>query len=558
MRKHYEMILTQSDKRVKRMLSIQEMNPENAEGYGGFRDSTGLIQPKFSIYRLTTMAACWFNRGSVYYQDEMIRERLRLAVDYVARGQRENGCFDLIDCNFYSAPDTAFCVKRLLLLYSYTKKIIDGTVAAEEEAAAFAKELNARLREIIYRGGKGMAAGGFHTPNHRHAIASNLLECYRIFGEEAFLAQAEKYLAEGIDCNEDGEFAERSAGNYNRINNDAMLTIGEITGEEAYFRYAERNLNMMLTYIEPDGSIFTNNSTRQDRGRKLYPKDYYLEYLILGIRYQNPLFLQAANFIFDTVAAKGLRAPDFLLHMMNRPELIDVEEEKSFLPETYHKFYKDSEIVRVRNGGYSYTVLNKSSTFLYFQNGDFSMSLKIGASFCEHRAFCSETITKTDRGYHLEQTMRGWYYLPFGEAQGTTDWWKMENEKREKLYGPDLRFDVDIEEIKDGVSVHIKASGIDRAPLRLELAFDKGAVLETDGFFAEGNAGGFLIAKQGMLTAARGDYAIEAGPAFGAHNFTAGKFGSDSRSTECFTVYFTDITEFEHTVTLRAKDNAYA
>ena len=36
---------------------------------------------------------------------------------------------------------------------------------------------------------------------------------------------------------------------------------------------------MMLTYWEPDDSVFTANSTRFDKDRLIYPKDYYMEYL---------------------------------------------------------------------------------------------------------------------------------------------------------------------------------------------------------------------------------------------------------------------------------------
>ena len=129
---------------------------------------------------------------------------------------------------------------------------------------------------------EGLKIGGFHTPNHRWAIASVLLECWKLFGNEEWKQQAYQYLNEGIDCNEDGEFAERSAGNYNRINNDAMISIADSTGDDIYLDYAVRNLWMMMTYIEPDGSIFTANSTRQDRGKTVYPKDYYIEYLELG------------------------------------------------------------------------------------------------------------------------------------------------------------------------------------------------------------------------------------------------------------------------------------
>lgn len=76
---------------------------------------------------------------------------------------------------------------------------------------------------------------------------------------------------------------------------------------------------MMLTYVEPDDSIFTNNSTRQDRGRKIYPKDYYFEYLYMGDVLQKPEFLDAANEIMAAVDRHGLKAMDCLIQFMLRP-----------------------------------------------------------------------------------------------------------------------------------------------------------------------------------------------------------------------------------------------
>ena len=83
-------------------------------------------------------------------------------------------------------------------------------------------------------------------------------------------------LAEGIDCNEDGEYAERSAAIYNCVNNNAMIDLGTCTGKEEYFDHAVRNLRMMLTYMEPDGTVFTANSTRQDNGKRSYPSGLLL------------------------------------------------------------------------------------------------------------------------------------------------------------------------------------------------------------------------------------------------------------------------------------------
>ena len=90
-----------------------------------------------------------------------------------------------------------------------------------------------------------------------------------LFAEDAAFAdslrkRAAQYLAEGVDEDEDGEYAERSTGNYNAVVNNAMFAIGQETGEELYYDYARKNLKMMLLYIDPDDTIFTQNSSRQD------------------------------------------------------------------------------------------------------------------------------------------------------------------------------------------------------------------------------------------------------------------------------------------------------
>lgn len=555
MKKHYEKILLDTDYRIMRSLDIQILNSEAGLHYGGFRDGNGLVEPKFAIYRVTTMIAGLFHENSRYYGDETVYKRVLMGLKYITASQRENGFFDLINCNFYSAPDTAFCLKRLIPSYQYLTVGFYETEEknqGNEKLKEYATSISGIMKDIIYRGAKAMINGGFHTPNHRWAIASILLICAKMFDEASFADHAQVYLKEGIDSTDDGEYAERSAGNYNRICNDAMIMMAAASGDDSYLEFATRNLYMMLNYIEPDGSIFTNNSTRQDRGKKVYPKDYYMEYLYLGYKLKNETFMQAANKIMDYVNKHNLTAMDCLIHFMNQPELFTFEYEESNMPDTYHKYFKESSLVRMRNKDYSCSLVNGSSSFLYFTHGDLTMGMKIGGSFCEHRAFVPQQLSPTKDGYELTQTMTGWYYLPFKESQASNDWWEMDHGKRDKIYGPNLDFKIKVKEVKDGVDVHIKIDGIDRAPLRVELSFDANSIIRNDAFTIFGNAGGSIISKEGTVVASKGAYAISAGEAFGTHDFSDGMFGSESKNPNCFTVYFTDSTCFEHVISLRA------
>lgn len=542
---HYNKILKDTDRRVEHSLKIQVK--EQGPFYGGFVDGDGLVHSKFAIYRVTSATAAYCNKDSVYYRSSEVFEMIRNGLIYIAQNQHENGLFDLINCNFYSAPDTAFCVKRMLP----TLKYLDKNRVTEEE-----QQIYEALREIVRSGAQGLKIGGFHTPNHRWAIASNLMECGRFFGDKELEQQADQYLNEGIDCNEDGEYAEKSAGNYNRINNDAMITLGDMTGEERFYEYAIRNLRMMLTYLEPDGSIFTANSTRQDNGVLIYPKDYYLEYLDMGYRKSIPEFLDVANYLFELIEEKRITAPDFLIHFMNHPEYKELEHKGVFSIPEYRKYYKESGIVRVNKKEYTYTLLSDKSGFLHFSNKTMRLQMKVAGGFCEHRAFHAETVEEQAEGFHLEQTMRGWYYLPFKEKPDTSDWWKMDNAARDKIMGPDLKIEADVTEAENGIDLHVKLSGVEQAPFRVEIEVAGADLLWNDQFAITAEKGKNMVLKQGNAIFSNSEESLEIGPGFGAHLFTSGKFGSEAGSNYAFTLYFTDYTEFDHVIKIRTGDKA--
>lgn len=542
MKAHYNRIVRDAEKNVKRSLEIQNRN-ENSPWYGAFSQPDGVYQAKYAIYRISTMIAAYCNRDTKFYREEKIYERILLGLDYVEQVQHENGLFDYVTCNFFSPPDTAFCVVKIIPHLQYLTARTDLT--AEETV------IRDRLRKIIHAGARGLLEGGFHTPNHRWAIASVLAICGKMFGEEDLARAAFVYLNEGIDCNGDGEYSERSAGNYNGVNNDAMLLLAEALDDPSYDQYVIRNLRLMLTYWEPDDSVFTANSTRFDKDLTVYPVSYYYEYLTVGIRYHIPEFIAMANHIFDIIEEKRLDAPDFLMELMNHPELIAFESEERGTPDQYHGFYRDSGIARVRRGGYTYTVMSGKSNFLYVHNGEIKLAVKIGGSFCEHRAFKAERMEEDENGFHLHQTMRGWYYLPFEEKPATSDWWKMDNASRKKKLGPDMDIDVTIRETAEGLDVEIRTSGVEGAPWRVELAFNGIKRISNEHMTMPINGDEVLVLRDSDFEVMNDTSSMRIGPAFGLHHFTEGKEDSEAKTPGAATVYLTDYTPFHHTISIR-------
>ena len=542
MRMHYDRVVQDTEKRVAHALKTQNLQ-QGSPYYGAFVMPNGVYMQKHALYQIASLAAAYCCRDTKYYHDDNILTAMLRGLDYVDSTQHENGLFDYITCNFFSAPDTAFCIGIILPAYQYLRQ-----QAALSEGEAVLKD---RLEKIIHLGGRGLLEGGFHTPNHRWAIAGLLAQCGKLFGEEDLTQAAFQYLNEGIDCNADGEYSEKSAGNYNGVNNQAMLFLADALGDDSYEQHVIRNLRMMMTYWEPDDSIFTANSTRFDKDRLVYPDGYYFFYLYIGAKYQIPEFIAMANYIFGIIFEKNLISPDLLGRFLLHPELAGLESDLCATPTEYTAYYADSGIARVRRGRYSYTVMKDKSNFLYVHNGSVKLAVKIGGSFCEHRAFKAEKMWEENGAFHLHQTMRGWYYLPFPEKPATSDWWQMDNASRPKKLGPDMDIDVTVRDTVDGIAVDIRTSGVQGAPWRVELAFSGIDRLENDHMVMPIHGDEVIVVKNGFFTVSNALASMEVGPCFGNHHFTEGKEDSEAKAAGCATVYLTDYTQFHHTIIIR-------
>ncbi|WP_105618242.1 hypothetical protein [Vallitalea okinawensis] len=538
MQSYYERILRDSEKRVEYLLYSQILDTDSQD-YGAVVISNRYVEPKSTLNAVAEGIALYLNEKSQYYHQLKLEESIKRGLNYARRMQRENGLFDLIDCNFYSAPDTAFCIKGLIPVYRLLVK------------ANALQEVRELLYQIIVDGAKGMLEGGFHTPNHRWAIASMLLTVYNMTGEDSFKIEAKKYLNEGIDCNAYGEYAERSSGGYNVINNGALITISEELNDPQYLEYVKRNLQMMLAYIEPDGSVFTNNSTRQDKGRVVYPSNYFYHYLYMGSKLGIGEFLKMAAFIFKGILDRGDMAPSCLSYLMLNEDLRHVELGEKEELASYRRYFDESGVVRVRNKDTSYSLVADSNDFLFFQQGNIRVAFKLSASYFATRAFKAMELKDTGDGFKMNYSSNGWYYRPFDEAPPTTDWWQMDHDKRELIRSKDLNIQIDVKEVAGGIDLVIKADGCDRLPYSLEMAVINGDTVENNGFACQAKSEQYVIAKSGDVLIKNGIQSISIGPAFGAHQFVEGKNDAALRDRNAFYLYFTDFTESERIIHIR-------
>ena len=556
MKRYIDYLIRSEEHRVDEMLFLQ-IKDKNDLCYGLMRGD--VIEAKPTIYMMATALALYLNSKSRYYKSEKLMEALQLAADGVARVQRKSGYIDYPCCNFFSAPDTSFCYKRLNDGYRLMKKyqdVADTTILQKKYLA------------IMRMAAEAIRDGGFHTPNHRWGICAALMQAAKLFADDTEFAKSLMdrtvlYLQEGIDGNAEGEYAERSTGNYNAVVNNAMMAMYQCSKDVKYLGYVERNLNMMMYYIEPNDMVFTQNSTRQDQGKEIFMDKYLYQYLYL-LAYdgtdgfikltpeEHARFDGAAHQIIKGCAETGRQAPNCLHLLMIYDKTLDYTFENCGFLKTYHKLFKEAGVLRVKKENYSYTVMKNRSAFLYFNVNGLEAYLKIGESYCEIRNFVPDEMDVQEGKTVLSHTARGWYYLPWKEKQNTSDWWQMDHQKRDLMITSDLHTQVVITELADGLEISVDTDGLERLPLRMELCVPSQTTLENDHFCMETVAGKSMVLSDDYVTMTKGLTSIEFGPGACEHHFK-GHYSGEEVNADGYTIYCNTYTPTKRVYTLKVK-----
>ena len=538
-------IIRSAEKRTADFIRNQVKDPGRKD-YGGLK--TPILEVKPTVYVLTTAVAVYLNRSSIYYHDSELFHAISCGLDFVAVCQREDGSFDFPSCNFKSAPDTAFCFKRLIAAYRLLLKYDTDSKAGELQDKYFS---------ILCKALEAIKNGGFHTPNHRWAICAALMQGANLLAEKPaakeYLAKANEYLAEGIDGDEDGQYAERSTGGYNAVVNNAMISMYEESKEEKYLGYAERNLHMMLTFIDPDDTIFTQNSTRQDQGKTEYMDKYFYQYLYMTCLRFQPVFDAAAHKIIKDNAERGDEAPDCLHILMLNDAMLGYRFLGYGFLDSYRRLYPKSGVLRVKTPKFGYTLQKNNSNFLFLKAGETLIYVKIGESYCSVRNFVPQTLEPGEQEYTMASTVQSWYYLPFRNYNGTSDWWEMDHSKRELLHNSEVGITVTVTELEDGLQLRIKAEGLDRLPLRLNICVPSGSILENEHFYLQAEKGSGMILRDGYINLTHKNNRILIGPGYGTHEFP-GHYSGEDRNDMGYTIYFNDYTPYEKTINFKVLD----
>ncbi len=532
---HYPLIVSAMDAGVSRMLTRRCTDVANRY-CGALDDMTYLIEPGSGPGLIGACCTVYSCQESRYFRDASLLSYIHEACDMLLRVCHPNGTLDFLATNFYT-PAT-FEIQAFCRGYKNFVRYMQGTA---EECAA-----RDHMLKALALLAKGCLNGGFHTPNHRWVECAALLMCHNIFGWKELREKVDGYLSEGIDCDEYGEFTERSMGCYNPINVNSMLVMAEEGNLPQLEEYAQRNLELTFQYCDGDGAIFTRNSRRQDKGEeRVYPGHlwYYL-YLWAGEKFGNLKYLKFAEEMFRSSVMEGRGVPAPLWLYLEKPQLkaLDVDLSGVALPTSYHAFYPNSNILRVRKGDFSYTLLANNPDFLHVKFGKATMTARMCSSFFAVAQFAPTKIAKTETGYRMTFRAHGEYKGLFPTPPASSDWFQMDHSQRPVLNPCDLDYTLDVEDQENGLTMRIRVDNTPHVPFKLEFVVPAGTRLETSQVILDTTAGGELAIKQGdaRLENVETGCEVTVRGLFANHMYHKTMRGSVPQRKDAFSLYATD------------------
>lgn len=397
-----------------------------------------------------------------------------------------NGDGTLNTVNIASPPDTGFVVNRIgsLLILLYRRKPDGGTGIVTP------------LKNYMLKASEALLTGGVHTANHRWVISAALAYGHHFLKKPGYVRRIDGWLAEGIDIDSDGQFSERSSGIYSPVIVEALIRIARLLDKDELIDIARRHLETMLYYLHPDGRLDTLSSRRQDVACPASPERYYLPYLFMAARDSNGQFAGAAKLI----AEGGITKPqEALVGFLGEPELYRPIPPPEPIPQKYHRFFKGSGLVRVRDNrmgasifgrtdshGVQVSGLSRNATFFSYFNGKASLqSLRIAPLFFSMGYFQFSGIEEIFGGYRLSEILEVPYFdqldtdrhdpggiYPLTSADGRF-WGKMGFAVRKRINLQKLSTRVDIVEEEGGFTITITCSGTGRVPVAIEFSFSR-------------------------------------------------------------------------------------
>jgi hypothetical protein len=522
-----------NDARIPVLLERQETDPSHPHR-GAIRDEQGLYMAGGAAGLVAALVAASAAPGSRFQGSPEIGERLALATRALLAFQHPDGTIDLPTTNFHSPPDTAFVLEPVCASLAVVRK----------ESPPVAPETVALLERFARAAGEALVVGGIHTPNHRWVVCAALARLNALFPDPRYVARIDEWLAEGIDVDADGQFSERSTSVYSPTCDRAFLTMARLLGRDALLEPVRRNLEMTLYYLHADGDVATEASRRQDQYRRGSAAGYHVPYRALAIRNGSGRFAAAARLI---EAKEGDGLVGELVHLLEDPSLRRPLPADAPLPDDFARHFAGSDLVRVRRGPVSATVLGGNSCVLSFHKGAAVLeALRLASAFFGKGQFVADRLEVEGDRYVLSQSLAGPYYQPLCPEERHADgaWDAADRSQRRQSEVQRLVARLVVRETRGAFEVDVDVAGTDGVPLAIELGFRRGGELTGVAPIA-GKAETFLL-RGGTGEYRLGGDTIRFGPGRAEHAWT------DLRGAlpklDALSVYLTGFTPFRTTL----------
>lgn len=524
-------VVKRHDESVARLLEGQ-VNDSSSPYHGGYPDATDLHNPGTASGLIDAFNAAFHHPASKYYRSALMLERLKSAADFYSRSMTPDGNIDLLITNFNSPPDTAFSVLNLATAVH---------IAREKKTS----EVEKILQPILTRCAHALRVGGVHTPNHRWVVSSALSQINALYPDPALVKRIDQWLAEGIDIDADGQFDERSTLVYNPVTTRAFITMAAKLKRPELLDPVRKNLMSAIYFMHPDGEMITEISRRQDRNTRgdigVYWKPaHYLAY------HDN-------NGLFANIAARYAPRYAGLSALMEYPELLKPLPAITPFPENYEKVMSALQVVRVRRGENSATImLRGDSRFFQFRRGGAVIqAVRFASAFFGRAQFVPQTFAREGTGWVLRQSLTGPYYQPLNPPHhvGAMEWDTTRPERARTEIGR-LEQVATVTETEKGFRLRLQAHGTKGVPVAVEVSIRGQEGLQLDGLLRAPDANDAFILPSGFATVKSASGTVRFGPGTRAHRYTQVR-GAQPKMPGA-SVYVTGYTPFDHTLDFEA------
>ncbi|GAB3943160.1 hypothetical protein GCM10028805_08940 [Spirosoma harenae] len=519
-----------------------------------------------SGYDFANLAAAFCEPSSTYYQKEELATYMAKIIRFLVSAQHADGTLDF--GNLASPPDTAFILEPLCAA---------ATILAKNSQSSL-NEAKTLLKQFIQKAGEALKVGGVHTPNHRWVVSAALAKINALFPDPGYVKRIHEWLSEGIYCDADGNYLERSM-NYSAVIDRSLVTMARLLAMPKLLEPVRRNLMLVYYHCEPNGELVTVDSRRQDQFSPISILNFYHDYQYLAIHDANPEFAGITRFIETLPGFNERILPDLLVYYLEEPiykKALPAPKAPSIV---FEKFFKHTNLVRIRRnsttttifGGADFPIIiasgrSTSANFFSFRKGAAILNyMRLSTDFFSTGYFHSQGITQSGGKYVLHQKIEAPYYQPlpakykradgnYAHSQSTDGrfWNKMDFAHRPQSNVKTLETTIVVNETAGSNELTFSVKSEPGIHVTIELCFRAGGTL-TGVNKLPGSPENFAL-ESGSGEYKMGEDRISFGPGTFKNSKLTGLEGEMYSShfgtlrTEGLHVYLTGVTPFEHSL----------